>query len=263
VSGQVAGDLVVFGGDVSILSNATIGGDLLVLGGQVVIRGVVGGKVLGYAESVRVDGGVGGDVDIAVGFLTLGDRADISGNVRYRSDRELSRAQNAIVAGDISRTEVLTRPSVDARVLVIPLLVLLFAALSAFLLLRRQLVVTVEHTFAHPARVALVGFAALLLIPIVCVVLLVSVLGSLLGIVLILSYALLLCGAAIGAGAIIGGGIARLLGFTPEPTALSVTLGTLVFYAVMFIPFVGGLFVVAALAIALGALAELLVRAAR
>lgn len=263
VDGTIGGDLVVLGGEVSIFSSAEIGGDLLVLGGSVDVRGNIAGNVLGFSESLRINGVVGGTVDVNTGALTLGDRARVSGDVQYQSLRELSRAQNAEVGGTISRTEPPVPSGVDSRYLIIPLLVLLFAALSAFLLLREKLQATVLHVTTYPLRAALLGFAVILLIPIASVILLASVLGSLLGFVLALSYLLLMVGGLIVAGAVLGSFIARLLGFATEPTALTVTLGTILCYALFLVPIVGPLIAMIVLALTIGSMAELLIRAIR
>ena len=263
VEGDIAGDLVFLGGSLEILSSARIDGDVLVFAGQVDVRGTVGREVLGFADIMRIDGDVGSDVAVTVGSLTLGDRASVTGAVRYVSEQELTRSQGATVAGEIEKSDPLMRGGLDSRYLMVPLLILLFSALSFFLLMRRQLQAVASAASAHPARNALIGFAVFFLVPAVILILTVSVLGSLLGIVLLFGYSLFVCASAIAAGAVLGGYVARLLGFSDMLTAVSVTLGTIIFYALFFVPFLGPILGFSLFAITLGSFAEVCYRASR
>jgi cytoskeletal protein CcmA (bactofilin family) len=106
ISEPIAGSVVVVGGRLNILSSATIGGDVLFYGGDATIEAEVGGKVLGNAERIRIDGVVKGGVDVTSPFLTLGERADITGDVRYVSQAELTRAAGAVVTGSVSKNDI-------------------------------------------------------------------------------------------------------------------------------------------------------------
>ena len=75
----------------------------------------VGGKVLGTAERVRINSAVAGGVDISTPNLTLGEQANITGDVRYVSDSELVRATGAVVTGVVSNVSSVPSRRSSAR----------------------------------------------------------------------------------------------------------------------------------------------------
>src|SRR3989344_5008966 len=105
VAGEVQGDLVVLAGTLKVLSTAKISGDILFFGTDAEISGEVGKSIFGTSERMRVEGVVSGDIDVKTGTLTLGERADITGMVKYASSNEIVRAQNARVAGQVIQNE--------------------------------------------------------------------------------------------------------------------------------------------------------------
>ena len=112
VAGQVTitenidGDLVVVGGKVNISSKATIKGDVLFYGGELIMEGAIEGKLLGSSESIRVDGSVKEGIDVTVSALTLGEQANVTGDVSYTSDTDVVRAPNVTVTGSLVKNDV-------------------------------------------------------------------------------------------------------------------------------------------------------------
>ena len=200
VAGQVTitenidGDLVVVGGKVNISSKATIKGDVLFYGGELIMEGAIEGKLLGSSESIRVDGSVKEGVDVTVSALTLGEQANVTGDVSYTSDTDVVRAPNATVTGSLVKNDV-TEDKGNAqtiRSLTIMFLVSLFATLSLYLIFRRHI-----ETFARTVRVGIfaktaIGFVCVFMAPLLITILLVSILGFLVGLIVLCGFALLL-----------------------------------------------------------------------
>ena len=88
-----------------VLSTAKVGGDILFFGTNADISGTVGGDIFGTNEKIRVDGEVKGNIDITTAALTLGEKANIGGGVKYSSFNEITRAQNAHVTKDVVRND--------------------------------------------------------------------------------------------------------------------------------------------------------------
>lgn len=200
VAGQVTitenidGNLVVVGGKVNISSKATIKGDVLFYGGELIIEGAIEGKLLGSSESIRVDGPVKGGIDVTVTTLTLGEQGNVTGDVAYTSNNDVVRAPNATVTGSLIKNDVTveTDTTQTVRSLAIMFLISLFATLSLYLIFRRHV-----ETFAQNARTGVfvktaIGFIVVFMAPLLITILLVSILGFIVGLIVLCGFMLLL-----------------------------------------------------------------------
>lgn len=263
VAGAVQGDVVVLGGAVRVLSTATIAGDILFAGGELAVDGPVDGSLFGFAERLRVDSTIGGDVEInAVGDLTLGDRAEVLGNVTYRGQGSIVRAQNAVVVGDI-QSEPQPAESPSYEVAAASLAMLLFAGLVALLVFKPVLNTLVTETEKSYGVFGLVGLGVLVGTPLVALLLMFSILGFLVGVLLLVGYLALLVAAWIVAGPILGAIILRRFKENASLSILAVVLGVLVVELVSIIPYIGLILVFALFIIVLGALSSGLYRLVR
>jgi cytoskeletal protein CcmA (bactofilin family) len=192
VAGDVGGDVVVVGGLLKILSTANIKGDVLFFGGELQVLGNVDGSVMGTAEQARIDALIGKSVDMKVGTLTLGDNAEILGDVRYTSIGEIVRSQNAVVVGEIVKNTAPVEKEVSYEMYVVSFIVILFSALILQLLFRTQLLKSIPALTHNLGAAGLVGMASLILIPIVVVISLASMLGMLVGLIMLFAFILLI-----------------------------------------------------------------------
>jgi len=262
VAGEVQGDLVVLSGTLKVLSTAKISGDILFFGTDAEISGEVGKSIFGTSERMRVEGKVGGDIDVKTGTLTLGERADVTGMVKYASSNEIVRAQNARVAGQVVQNEVVVEKATPKDVLV-PLLVLLFAALVWHLLFGRLLDRVSTQVVVHPLRSMLIGFGLFFLIPIAVGILIASMLGSLLGLTLMFAYGTLLVAAITISGVVAGTYLFTLISPKNATGIPSVLFGTSVVFLFLFIPVIGPVLIIGLILTTMGALATHLYRTIR
>jgi hypothetical protein len=237
----VKGDVVVLGGSLTILSTGSVEGDVLFLAGSATIEGPVTGSILGTADTVRIDTHVGGNVDVrAVSGLSLGDRTDIVGNVMYSSVTELVRAQDASIGGTVQKATIAAPAQGSViRDLVLQTLIMLFAALTAFLMVRPVINHIVgSATFSYGTH-ALVGIGVCIAAPFISILLMASILGSIVGVLLLCAYILLMISAWVLTGIVLGNKVQQMLFKKEETTILTVVFGTVLFNAAMLIPFVG------------------------
>jgi hypothetical protein len=245
---HVGGDLFVIGGVLKMLSSASVDGDVIFFGGEGDISGKVGGSILGTSDTLRIDAEVGKNVDVkAASQLTLGERASIAGSVRYASLHPLVRAQNAVVEGEVVRNEYkTTTKQTDVRDALIPIFISLFAALSLYLLFRKELQVLAELVYKSPFKSGLFGLSVLIAGPVVSLLLIATVLGLIIGVagvaLVFLAYVL---GFALS-GVVLGAYLNKLLFRKLSVSLATVILGTVVLHALLFIPIIGfGLFILA------------------
>lgn len=262
IAKPVGGDVVVIGGNVDILSTATVGGDFLFAGHKAEIDGEVSGSVYGTVAILNINARVGGDVSVTTDQqLTLRDEAEVQGNITYKSFLDIVRAQNAVVSGTIrkEKVEAITIAH-EAQLIVIQLLILLFAVLSLFLLIRAPLERLVARTVSSFGKQGIIGLGVLIGMPLVGALLTVSVIGSIVGIVILIAYVLLLFIAWIVSGIVLGSLVKRALHKGERITLLTVVGGTILFGLMIFLPFIGPILTIAFVVVVLGGISMALYR---
>lgn len=263
IEGEVTGDLVVLSGTLNVLSTASVSGDILFFGDSATISGNVGKSIYGVSESIRIDGVVGGDVDVKTLALTLGDRAEVSGMVKYISTNELVRSPQARVVGKIVKNDPVAVDVPTVKDILVPFLILLFAALVWQFMFNKLLSKVVNQGVGYPGRSFLIGLGIMFVVPVVSVILIASALGSLLGATLLFMYVVLILMSVTFGGVLLGAYIYKLLSKSPVVNIPLVILGTATFFALLFVPFLGVVAFITLQLIALGALATHLYRSVR
>ncbi|HEY0964194.1 MAG TPA: hypothetical protein VGE31_00130 [Candidatus Paceibacterota bacterium] len=263
IAEPVTGDVLVIGGTVTVLSTASIGGDLIVYGSEVEVSGSVGGNIVGQAESIRVDAPVTGDVNVTAEHVVIGDRADVKGGVHYVSADVLTRAQDAKIEGDVTRNDpAIDKPSFDNRLVIIPILALLFSVLVWYMIARPFLTRVVNRALTQSVRPTLVGLLTFFASPAIIVILTVSVLGTLVGISAFFAYVLALLLAFVSASVVLGQLVMKYVFRSKNPDITPVTLGAgvLAITLCVIIPVLGQLILLAAFIVTLGALVDVIIR---
>lgn len=239
IAGPVVGDLVVFGGTLEVLSTAQIGGDILFYGGEAKILGSVEGSVLGAAEKVRIDATVGKDIDMALSELTLGDRAEVLGDISYTSPNDLVRSQNAVVVGEIVKNTAPATVPVSYDSIIISFVIILFSALILQMLLRPQLI-KMQPIWTDKVGVAgLIGLGTVILTPLLIGLMLASLLGSLVGVIALLAFIMLIFLSVSLMSVMLGILLAKHVGHMKEPHVIYTIVGAAILQLMFFVPVVG------------------------
>lgn len=281
VRGTVDGPLNGVAGDVVIAETAHVTGDVGVSAGSLRIdgtvdgsvssgagaitlsrTGAVGGDLSVGAGSVTIDGQVGGDATVGADSIVLGSTARIAGDLRY--DGKLTQASGAAVQGAVVQDDSIggagpagfsgsVLPAMGWLDTVYGLLA--NALLGALLLLALpDFSNRVADRVANaPGRTAAIGLLALIGVPFVLALVAVTIVGIPLAILGFFGYLF-----ALWVGVVYGEyAVGRwLLGrWNAEPSRwVALAVGLLLFALLGLIPIVGGLFVLGALLVGLGAL---------
>lgn len=262
IAEPVLGDVLVVGGTVNVLSTASIAGDLLIYAGEAVIEGSVGGDVMGTVANLRVDSKVAGDIDVSVEQLTLGDRAAIEGSVRYVSKAVVIRGTEASIVGDLTRSDpVLPGSQPSAQAALVPIIVLLFSVAVWYLISRKTLSAVTARALAKSPRPVLLGVLVVLFAPIAISLLLVSMIGTLVGFVLLLAYVLMFLLSIIGVAAVLGKLFMHLFTKANERiTLLALVSGSVGVALLLLLPVIGQMALVILFVLTYGAMIDLLLR---
>jgi hypothetical protein len=256
----VTGDVFVIARSVTILDTASIGGDLVVYGSDVEVSGSVGGDIVGNVETLRLDAPIKGTVDVTVAHLTVGERADIAGTVRYTSLDTLTRAPSAKIAGEITRNDPIKEetnlPGVKA--VLIPVLMVLFAALVLYLVARKLLTAIVERALVRGIRPVATGFITFFAAPVIIVILTISVLGTLVGVTALAAYLFSVLLAVVSSAAVLGQLIVTRYKKEQLPLApLTLCVGVATMTLLAAIPLIGPVVLLALFLVTLGSLVDL------
>ena len=264
IAEPVSGDVFVMGGSVKVLSTASIGGDLLVYGGDVEVSGSVGGDIVGLVETLRIDAPVAGMVDVTSQSVVLGDRADITGTMRYVSSEPLTRSPNAKVGGEITRNDPVEKDSAysPAKIAAIFVLIALFSSLIWYLLAKVVLKKIVDRALKRSVRPILLGFITFFAAPVIIVILTVSVLGTFVGLASLFAYLLMIFIAVMSIAAVAGALVFRQYKkqSVNSVSPFTLLLGVAVMVLCIVVPVIGPLALTALFLVTLGAMVDLLLR---
>jgi len=255
----------IAGGRVALGSKSQVAGNIVVAGGNVRIEGAVKGYVRVAGGYVLINGSIDGDVVATAGTVELGPNARIGGQLRYASREEIKRDDAAQVQGGVQRMQVeggwpvsdQAERSVGRRggwVWSIGLMVIAAAMVGTFPGFYARLAETLR---VRGWMSLLMGFVALVCIPVAALILMFTLIGVPLALLVIaLYFALLLVGyvsTGIGLGA---WALARLKADRAEAQWWRIGAAVLGVFAISLLgrlPYVGWLVVFAGLLIGLGA----------
>lgn len=253
VADYVGGDLFVLAGKLTVLSSARVEGNVFFYGGTGEINGSIGGSLYGTSETLRIDGPIGGNVQIkSINTLVLGDRTDIAGDVQYESNNELVRAQNAVVVGRVLKNDAKHIPA-DPQNALVPFLVYAFSVLIMFAIFHNHLHTLMQEASTNFTRYGLIGIASMIFAPFAIVLSFVTVIGLFIGLTALFALAAVYVFTFLLVSIFVGVLLNNTFGKSSSVTLLWTLLGILSTQILLAIPLVGPLVVFALFLVLLGA----------
>jgi hypothetical protein len=261
VNGNVSGNIIAAGGSVKV--NGNVGGDLVALGGQIFLSkdSIVQGDILLGGGEVTLNGIVNGNGEISATTLRTGNDFRINGNLQVQAENYPPNLRDQ-VGGSLNVTQ--TNQTAEqyegiARGFdILGFIVQLLAAIALGLVLIylfpgfvRELTGFVRGS---PLKAGLIGFLALIFLPVLAIILLITVFGWNLSILIILILLLAMLIATIPVKLLAGELIYNRLFKKEAGRMLYYIIGAIVFAVLYAIPLVGGLIRLIALLIGLGAI---------
>jgi cytoskeletal protein CcmA (bactofilin family) len=192
----ITNDAIAAGGHVWLQPEARVGGRAWFAGGSVDIEGHVAGELRAAAKEITIAGTVEGDALIHADKLRILPGASIGGRLDYISPREAVIAPGAKIGGPIEHHRSEHSPMPVAVPAWIPALwgiaVLMVTAIVYVLLVPRFAIDAADTLGQRPWASLGLGVAVLFATPPVAILLMVTMLGALVGFMLLLVYMLLL-----------------------------------------------------------------------
>ena len=260
VDTTIDGDLLAAVQELVVTENARIAGGIVAAGRRVEIDGTVANGARVAAGEIVIRGTLHGDVNVIADRLELAAGARITGDLDYRARTPLSPEAAALVEGAV-RYEEPRQDEADERGTAWNVVFWFWQTLAALLTgilvvaLFRGVVQRLVVSIAEATTLgALLGFATFLLVPVAAGIAMVTLVGLPIGIAGVLVFGLALYGAKLPIAVWLGD---RLLGYAGRPGAspyAAMALGIPLLYLLFAIPYVGGLFWLAATWLGLGAM---------
>jgi hypothetical protein len=189
INGQVGNNISALSGNIQFLPSSSVGGNVVMVAGNVDLSSKIASEVVVVASNVRISGFLGGLLRAYVGHLRITSRADIEGNLEYRSSAPAWIDPAAKINGRViyhpSLVHELVQGSWFRKLLVgskiVTLLMNFFYTLTVGLILLKIFPKNLEaalHALKdHPWKSFSYGVMLLVLLPLVSLIMLMTVLG--------------------------------------------------------------------------------------
>lgn len=261
VNGDVSGNIIAAGGSIKV--NGNVGGDVVAVGGKIILSrdSVVKGDILLGGGEVTLDGTVNGNGEVSTGTLKTGNDFELKGNLALQADNYPSNLQEK-VGGNLNITQLNAKEeqyeSASKGFGIFSFILGLLAALALGLILIYLFPDfvggLVELIKDSPLKTGLLGFLALIFLPILSIILLITIFGWSLSVLIFLLFALALLIATVPVKLLAGEIIYNKILNKNAGKMMYYLVGAVIFAILYEIPFLGGLIRFIALLIGLGAI---------
>lgn len=277
LDGTVQRSLNAFGQTISVEKNAVVDGDAVIAGQTMMVGGTLAKGLVGAGDTVSLDGTIGGDMNLAVATLQVGDKANVQGKLTYESQKDAVVAPGAVVGtlikqpvrkemGDWQKPQkklpefmgAMSKPwPVNAIGSIVTFILVGFVMAFLFPRKTQDVVDTVKQ---YPGRSIGIGILTLLVSPVIFFILLVTIIGIPLAILFALFMALVLFLSKLFVALWAGREIATSFWGKSKENWLVITLiGVTISWLLFSLPFVGWLVGGIAMMTGVGAMVSVMV----
>ncbi len=265
IDGRVGEDVVVGSGTLTLGGSSRIGRDLLAAGGSGTLSGDVARNVRAATGDMTLDGRIGGDTVLDVGTLRLSDRAMLQGALVYTSERDATTAAGAVVRGSVERRTPPRATPIDPTARALGAGIDWLRGFVAFALLGLVMVVVLPGSTRRSADTLVasplvsLGLGAGVLLGVPLVALLVFIVGLLiggwwLGLVALALYFVAIAASVPVMALAIGRWLFARMGRGDRGLVWALLLGLIILLLMTAVPVVGGVVLLLAVLLGLGAL---------
>lgn len=204
MEGEVAQDTFMAGQTLTIGEDASLGRDLFTAGNRIIQAGAVERHMFGAGDSIVLNGSIGGDVNLDLNRLSLGNAAVINGDLTYTSDKEANMESGAQVQGETDFRQVernrqdmynrQMRRGFGSQIWFAVLSVLSAALIWLVIKLWRPTwwERTAQPLLERPLATMGIGLLALLVTPLLGILLMITIIGIPLAFILLTGYGIML-----------------------------------------------------------------------
>jgi len=265
IVGHVQRHVSAAGGTITVAPEAVVNGRMQLAGGELHIGGRIGRRLRAAGAVVVLAGEVTGNVEVVAQEIEVLPSAHIKGSLTYWSPREARIAPGAAIEGRVTHNlpELPSRVARTGTALVTISRALFLAGLAVvavglFLIFPRFTVLASRTIGSHPFASLGMGLLLFVAVPVLAILCMITILGIPLGLLLFVAYSVaILLGFVLTAFYLGDVGATAFMGRNARKRRvrvifLVVALGVLLL--VRQIPFIGGVLMVLAVLLGLGAM---------
>ncbi len=265
VTGTIGRNLTVAGGNLELTRTGSVTGGLVAAAGNIIAGAPVGRDAKIAAGNLTVSNQISGNLHVAAGRIRMTSNAVLEGDLMVWSDEaplidDYAQLKGTVIHKSLPEFETPSREKLLGAVAAVWMFLKAMSFISTLILglLLIYLFPSYEQTLAGSLRTRPwaslgVGFAVLVLAPVLSVMLAVTLVGAPLALILMGLYFIALYIARIPVLIWAGAAVAGLFKRSPRP-GWALVIGLLIYSVVTLIPFVGGLICLFVLLFGLGAL---------
>jgi hypothetical protein len=238
-------DSFIFGYDVNLNKDSLIGRDLIIFGYDVTISGVITQNIIIYADNVKFENAtIGKDVHINASTITFENNVSINGDLEYNENAKVT-GLDLINANNIEKFNL---DKIHQTTFLSNLKDLFYSYLGllavGMLLIRHyniiikrinEFKVSPKHIFKR----GLIGLIALIVIPIISILLLITQIGLPLGLISIAIYAIFIYMSILPVSYLLGKWFMEQVFKVKNNAYASLAYGVLIFKLISLIPYIG------------------------
>jgi cytoskeletal protein CcmA (bactofilin family) len=263
INSAVARNVNALGGNVIMGPASRVGWDVYAMGSVVEMRGIIDGRLSGYAGQALITGKIGKSVDLSLAgntnsLLTLTPTAIINGDLTYTAKNTANISSQAGVAGKTEHRLPVVRENNWLMTWLWAKLFSIFSALVVGLVLIFGLKnITggiLDKIEEAPAKNILPGLALMLVLPPVAIILAATLIGIPLALITIVIWLILSYLAQIISAIWLGRLLVTKISKQNWSLVWSLALGVIILWFISAIPFIGWLICLTATWLGLGAI---------
>lgn len=241
ITNEVGNDLFIGAFDISLGEKSVVNGSAYLGSNSQIINGTIKGNLYSGAINLEINGTVEGDIHANVESLSLGSKSSVKGKIYYTSNNDIKIADGAKYGSiekkspsSISSSDNL-KNTLNAKLLAL-FSTLLIGAVVVSLFSKKSYQIAQNITTKFWSSLGW-GFVVLFVVPIICLILLITLIGAQLSLLVIATYILLFALTKIFAGIALG----NLLCKSKWSLIWSMTLGLFVLSIISFIPYLAAI----------------------
>jgi len=246
IYGEINSNLLAFGQDIDIGDGSRIGKDATIFGQEVSLSGEINNDLIIECQQVVISGKIGGNVTIEADKISIVAPAEITGDITYKSKREIRIDDDVVVDGEIEWDKVEDKDS-DSGSSSINWgfrIVLFMASLVTGLFLlgftNRHARIATSQVIDRPLVSLGVGFVAFCATPVAIVVLLALIIGIPVALILLFAYTIFFYIAKIYVAVAVGQVSIRAFRKDAQPKmGISLLIGLIILSILFAIPVLG------------------------
>ncbi|NGX58951.1 MAG: hypothetical protein KR126chlam3_00093 [Chlamydiae bacterium] len=197
INGTIGRNVTAAAGNIQFATRSSVGGNVVITGGIVDLYGNIKGDLSFSSSNARLLGDVGKNVKANVGKFRIGSKANIAGNLNYSSPEEARISPGAEINGNVlykpSQVSKFFKGKWQKRIFlgsrmvgILMNFVFSFVLGTVFLkVFPRKLKKTLDKLQNAPWKSLWTGLLVLILLPIVCLILFITILGFPIGLALL------------------------------------------------------------------------------